>query len=414
MKEMRIALRNAGKINPDSIEDYIAAGGYEALKKAREIPGKELIAQIERSGYLRGRGGAGFNTGFKWRTASEVESDIKYVICNADEGEPGTYKDRTILENDPHTVLEGMAICAYAIGANRAIVYCRAEYPHVIELLKKAVAQGEEKGIYGDLKFTVMTGAGAYVCGEETALLNSIEGKRGEPRLKPPFPTVKGLYGMPTVVNNVETFAAVAVIIDKGPEWYSSIGAVKYPGTKVFTVSGDISRKGWCEVYTGSKLSDILEHFGGVREGHTIKAIQIGGNSGAFIKPDMIDTRIDFESLFERGASLGSGSLFVIDETRDMSEILVEVVSFFAGESCGKCTPCREGTARITELLTKVRDGEGTVKDLETVEKLCSNMRAACFCPLGQSVAVPVLSALTNYREDFMNRINEGRGSENA
>lgn len=414
MKEMRIALRNAGKINPDSIEDYIAAGGYEALKKAREIPGKELIAQIESSGYLRGRGGAGFNTGFKWRTASEVESDIKYVICNADEGEPGTYKDRTILENDPHTVLEGMAICAYAIGANRAIVYCRAEYPHVIELLKKAVAQGEEKGIYGDLKFTVMTGAGAYVCGEETALLNSIEGKRGEPRLKPPFPTVKGLYGMPTVVNNVETFAAVAVIIDKGPEWYSSIGAVKYPGTKVFTVSGDISRKGWCEVYTGSKLSDILEHFGGVREGHTIKAIQIGGNSGAFIKPDMIDTRIDFESLFERGASLGSGSLFVIDETRDMSEILVEVVSFFAGESCGKCTPCREGTARITELLTKVRDGEGTVKDLETVEKLCSNMRAACFCPLGQSVAVPVLSALTNYREDFINRINEGRGSENA
>ncbi len=414
MKEMRIALRNAGKINPHSIDDYIAAGGYEALKKAQEIPREELIAQIETSGYLRGRGGAGFNTGFKWRSASQAESDIKYVICNADEGEPGTYKDRTILENDPHTVLEGMAICAYAIGANRAIVYCRAEYPHVIELLREAVAQGEEKGIYGDLKYTIMTGAGAYVCGEETALLNSIEGKRGEPRLKPPYPTVKGLYGKPTVVNNVETFASVAVIVDKGPVWYSSIGAVKYPGTKVFTVSGDISRKGWCEVYTGSKLSEILEHFGGVREGHTLKAVQIGGNSGAFVTPDKIDTRIDMESLSEQGASLGSGSLFVIDETRDMSEILVEVASFFAGESCGKCTPCREGTARITELLTRVRDGEGTMKDLETIEKICSHMRASCFCPLGQSVAVPVLSALTNYREDFINRINGGRGSENA
>lgn len=401
MEELRIALRNAGKIDPRSIDSYIAAGGYQALAKVQEMPEMKIIEEIEKSGKLRGRGGAGFNTGFKWRSAHDAEGDVKYIICNADEGEPGTYKDRTILENDPHTVLEGMAIAAKAVGAKEAMLYIRAEYPEVISLVKDAISQAEEKGVFGDVHFTVHTGAGAYVCGEETALLNSIEGKRGEPRLKPPYPTIKGLFGKPTVVNNVETFSAVPVIIEKGAAWYSSIGSVKYPGTKIFTTSGDIAQKGYCEVYTGTHLRDIIDHFGGVREGHTLKAIQIGGNSGAFIGADSLDSTIDIESLSALGASLGSGSLFVMDETRNMAEILLQVVRFFEAESCGRCTPCREGNMRLVQILEKLISGKGTDKDVKLLEKIVLNMREGAFCPLGQSVAVPVLSALRLFPEDF-------------
>ena len=401
MNELRIALRNAGKIDPRSIDSYLAAGGYQALKKAQEMPEMTIIEEIEKSGKLRGRGGAGFNTGFKWRSAHNAEGDVKYIVCNADEGEPGTYKDRTILENDPHTVLEGMAIAAKAVGAKEAMLYIRAEYPEVIGLVRDAIRQAEEKGVFGDVHFTVHTGAGAYVCGEETALLNSIEGKRGEPRLKPPYPTVKGLFGKPTVVNNVETFAAVPVIIEKGAAWYSAIGSIKYPGTKIFTTSGDVAKKGYCEVYTGTTLREILDFFGGVREGHTLKAIQIGGNSGAFIDASSIDSTIDIESLSDLGAALGSGSLFVMDETRNIAEVLLQVVRFFEAESCGRCTPCREGNMRLVSLLEKLVAGKGTEKDIKLLEKIVLNMRDAAFCPLGQSVAVPVLSALRLFPEDF-------------
>ena len=402
MKEVRITLRNAGKINPESIDDYINAGGYEALKKAKTIDRKALIDDIEGASKLRGRGGAGFKTGLKWSGAYGVDSDVKYVVCNADEGEPGTFKDRTIIENDPHTLIEGMLICAYCIQAQECFIYVRGEYTYCIELLKKASADAEAKGFCDGVKVNVVGGAGSYVCGEETTLLTSLEGYRGEPRLKPPFPTVAGYLGKPTVVNNVETFAAVPVIVDKGSEWFGSIGAPEYPGTKLFSLSGDVKKKGVVELATDATLRDLVEGFGGgVRNGHKIKAIQMGGGSCGFVTEKDLDTPLDFESMRAIGASLGSGAVLVLDETHNMAEFVKGTSHFFAHESCGKCSPCREGTSRLEEAVEDILAGGDFDKDVAMINTLNDVMSMSCFCPLGQGACNPVLSALKLFPEDF-------------
>ena len=402
MKEVRITLRNAGKINPESIEDYIKAGGYEALKKARKIDRKALIDDIEGASKLRGRGGAGFKTGLKWSGAYGVDSDVKYVVCNADEGEPGTFKDRTIIENDPHTLIEGMLICAYCIQAQECFIYVRGEYTHCIELLRKAAAEAEKKGFTDGVKVNVVGGAGSYVCGEETTLLTSLEGYRGEPRLKPPFPTVAGYLGKPTVVNNVETFATVPVIVDKGSKWFGKIGAPEYPGTKLFCLSGDIQNKGVYEMPTDATLRDLIEGIGGgAPEGHKIKAIQMGGGSCGFITEKDLDTPLDFESMRAIGASLGSGAVLVLDETHNMAEFVKGTSHFFAHESCGKCSPCREGTSRLEEIMDDVLSCGNLEKDIAMINALNDTLSMSCFCPLGQGACTPVVSALKLFPEDF-------------
>ena len=401
MKEVRITLRNAGKIDPESIEDYIKAGGYEALKKARKTDRKTLIDDIEGASKLRGRGGAGFKTGLKWSGAYGVESDVKYVVCNADEGEPGTFKDRTIIENDPHTLIEGMLICAYCIQAQECFIYVRGEYTHCIELLRKAAADAEKKGLTDGVKVNVVGGAGSYVCGEETTLLTSLEGYRGEPRLKPPFPTVAGYLGKPTVVNNVETFATVPVIVDRGAEWFGKIGAPEYPGTKLFSLSGDVKNKGVVELPTDATLRDLVEGFGGgAADGHRIKAIQMGGGSCGFITEKDLDTPLDFESMRAIGASLGSGAVLVLDETHNMAEFVKGTSHFFAHESCGKCSPCREGTARLEEVVSDIIDGGDLERDIAMIRMLNDTMCMSCFCPLGQGACTPVISALELFPED--------------
>lgn len=399
---VRITLRNAGRIRPDSIDDYIREGGYRALEKARTIERTELIDEIENAGKLRGRGGAGFKTGFKWKGAYETPSDIKYVVCNADEGEPGTFKDRTIIENDPHTLIEGLLICAYAIGAKECFVYVRGEYTRCIELLRKAVDCAEARELTDGVKITIVGGAGSYVCGEETTLLTSLEGYRGEPRLKPPFPTVAGYLGKPTVVNNVETFAAVPVIVDKGAQWFGSIGAPEYPGTKLFCLSGDVKKRGVYEMPTDATLRDLVEGLGGgVREGHTIKAIQMGGGSCGFITEKELDTHLDFESMRAIGSSLGSGAVLVLDETHNMAEFVRGTSHFFAHESCGKCTPCREGTARLEEITSDILEGGDLEKDIALIRTLDDTMSMSSFCPLGQGACTPVMSALRLFPGDF-------------
>lgn len=406
IQELRIALRNAGKINPVSIDDYIAAGGYEALKKARRMDRAELINMLERSGKLRGRGGAGFNTGLKWSSAFQSEGPEKYVICNADEGEPGTYKDRVIMENDPHTVIEGMLICAYAIGAKEGYIYCRGEYHDVNVLLKQAIRQAQEKGFCDDVAIHVVSGAGSYVCGEETALLESLESKRGEPRLKPPFPTVAGFRGKPTVINNVETFATVPVIVEKGAEWFSAIGSPGYPGTKVFSLSGDVVNRTCFEAPTNVTLHDIIYGFGGgVPQGRAIKAVQVGGSACGFISPAKLNTPVDFDSLREIGGALGSGAVMVVDDRHNIVDILVSIAQFFAHESCGKCAPCREGTLQVAKLVKKIADGKGGEADLEQIRTLAGHMSMACFCPLGQTATTAVTSAMGLFPDDFQTKV---------
>ena len=401
-KEVKITLRNAGKINPESIDDYIKAGGYKALEKARKSDRVQLIDEIENAGKLRGRGGAGFKTGFKWKGAYDTPSEVKYVVCNADEGEPGTFKDRTIIENDPHTLIEGILICAYCIGAQEALIYVRGEYTQCIDLLRKAAADAEAKGFTDGVKITVVGGAGSYVCGEETTLLTSLEGFRGEPRLKPPFPTVAGYLGKPTVVNNVETFSAVPVIVDKGAEWFGSIGAPEYPGTKLFCLAGDIKNKGVYEMPTDATLRDLIEGLGGgAPEGHSIKAIQMGGGSCGFITEKDLDTPLDFESMRDIGASLGSGAILVLDETHNMAEFVNGTSHFFAHESCGKCSPCREGAARLEEITADILAGGDLDKDVAMINVLNDTMSMSCFCPLGQGACTPVISALKLFPEDF-------------
>lgn len=399
--EMRIVLRNYGKIDPLKIDTYIAQGGYSALSKARGMGQKELIDEVKKSG-LRGRGGAGFNCGQKWSFAYGAQADQKYVVCNADEGEPGTYKDRLIMQNDPQAVIEGMAICGYAIGANKGYIYCRGEYPYVVDVLNQAISQAKEKGVLGDFDVEVRMGAGAYVCGEETALIESIEGKRGEPRYKPPYPPSQGLWQKPTIVNNVETFANIPVIVDKGAEWYAAVGAPEYPGTKVFTLTGDVNNKTFFEVPTNTTIREIIYNFGGGIPGDKkFKAVQIGGTSGAFISAEELDTPVAFDAMSAIGATLGSGAVLVLDESRDLVDVVTRVAAFFEHESCGKCAPCREGTARMAELMEKINFGEGAADDIALLEKLGRVMSCSCLCGLGQAAPAPVLTTISKFKADY-------------
>ena len=406
-EELRIVLRNYGVIDPLKIEDYINAGGYKALEKARSVGQLAVIDEVKKSN-LRGRGGAGFNAGQKWTFVYQAAADQKYVVCNADEGESGTYKDRIIMESDPHRLLEGMAICGYAVGANKGYIYCRGEYPYVVDILKQAIAQAKDKGVLGDFDIEVRMGAGAYVCGEETALIESIEGKRGEPRYKPPYPGVSGLWGKPTVVNNVETFANVPDIIEKGADWYKSIGAPSYPGTKIFTLSGDVVNRTFIEVPTNTTIRDIIFGFGGgIPGGKKFKAVQIGGNSGAIIPESLLDTPADFDSMAKVGATLGSGAVFVMDETRDIVDVAERTAKFFEHESCGKCAPCREGTMRMYEIMHNINQGKGKASDMNLLERLGRVMSTACLCGLGQAAPVPILTTMKHFRADYAARVKE-------
>jgi NADH:ubiquinone oxidoreductase subunit F (NADH-binding) len=398
-EEMRIVLRNYGKIDPLKLEEYLAAGGYKALEKARAMAPTELIEEIKKSN-LRGRGGAGFNCGQKWFFAQQAQADKKYVICNADEGEPGTYKDRLIMQGDPQSILEGMAICGHAIGAKQGYIYCRGEYPYVVDILKQAIEQAQD--LLGDFRIEVRAGAGAYVCGEETALIESIEGHRGEPRFKPPFPGVQGLWGKPTIVNNVETFANIPVILTKGAEWYASIGDPSYPGTKVLTLTGDVNNKTFFEVTSDTTVRQVIfELGGGIPGGKQFKAVQIGGSSGGFIPESLLDTPISFDALAKIGATLGSGAVLVMDETRDMVDVAETIARFFEHESCGKCAPCREGTARIHEIINKIKDGDGREADIALLKKLGGVMSISCLCGLGQAAPTPILTSLTHFAVDY-------------
>jgi len=400
-EEMRIVLRNYGKIDPLKIDDYLAVGGYKSLEKARTMSQPDLINEVKASN-LRGRGGAGFNCGMKWNFAYQAAADQKYVVCNADEGEPGTYKDRLIMEGDPQSLLEGMAICGYAIGATQGFIYCRGEYPSVAKILKEAIAQAAAKGVLGDFTIEVRMGAGAYVCGEETALIESIEGKRGEPRIKPPFPPVIGLWGKPTIVNNVETFANIPAIVEKGAAWYAAIGTPSYPGTKIVTLTGDVVNRTFFEVPTDTTIRDVIFQFGGgVRDDKEFKAVQIGGTSGAFIPASQLDTPIGFDAMSAIGAALGSGAVFVMDASRDMVDVCTRIAKFFEHESCGKCAPCREGTMRTHELMEKINAGKGTSSDIALLDKVGRVMSYSCLCGLGQAAPSPVLSTIKHFSADY-------------
>jgi NADH:ubiquinone oxidoreductase subunit F (NADH-binding) len=403
-QEYRIVLANAGKIDPASLDDYLNAGGYQSLEKARTMATKDLI-DLVRNSKLRGRGGAGFNAGMKWGFVPQT-APVTYVVCNLDEGEPGTYKDRTIVEADPHLLLEGMAICAHAIRSKQGYIYCRGEYPYVVEHLNRAIEQAKQRGVLGDFNIEVRMGAGAYVCGEETALIESIEGHRGEPRFKPPFPGVAGLWGKPTVVNNVETFANLPAIIKNGPEWFANIGSPTYPGTKVFTLTGDVVNRRPFEVPTNTTIRELIFDLGGgIPNGKRFKAVQIGGTSGAFIPDHLLDTPLDFDSMRNAGVTLGTGAVFVMDETRDMVDVVTRIAKFFEHESCGKCNPCREGTFRSYELMKKIEAGQATPSDVQNLTTLSKVMTKACLCGLGQAAPTPILTTLEHFNDDYQRRL---------
>ena len=398
-EEMRVLLEYADKINPEKAEEYIKVGGYAGLEKARKMETNDLIQEVKNSG-LRGRGGAGFNAGMKWSFVPKAE--IKYVVCNLDEGEPGTYKDRIICEKNAQALLEGMAICGTAIGSNQGYIYCRGEYPFVVKLLKNAIQSAKDCGALGDFDIEVRMGAGAYVCGEETALIESIEGHRGEPRFKPPFPGVAGLWGVPTVVNNVETFACLPYILTNGAGWFAGIGAAKYPGTKVLTLTGDINNPTYFEVPTNYMLRDVIDKLGGgVKGGKKLKAVQVGGTSGAFIPEANLDTQIDFDSMGAIGAALGSGAVLVLDETRDIVDIVTRISKFFEHESCGKCNPCREGTFRCREIMERINAGAGTAQDIDNILLLSKVMQKAALCGLGQAAPIPIQSTIRHFAYEY-------------
>lgn len=403
-EEMRVLLKYADQINPESAEDYIKVGGYEGLKKARSMERKDLIDEVKRSG-LRGRGGAGFNAGMKWSFVPQ-DAPVKYVVCNLDEGEPGTYKDRIICEKNAQALLEGMAICGHAIGSDQGYIYCRGEYPFVVELLKNAIASAKSSGVLEGFDIEVRMGAGAYVCGEETALIESIEGHRGEPRFKPPFPGVEGLWAAPTVVNNVETFACLPYILVNGAAWFAGIGAEKYPGTKVLTLTGDINNPTYFEVPTNYTLRDVIYKLGGgIKNGKKFKAVQVGGTSGAFIPEQNLDTPIDFDSMGAMGAALGSGAVLVLDETRDIVDVVTRISKFFEHESCGKCNPCREGTFRCREIMEKINSGIGSEKDMDNILLLSKVMQKAALCGLGQAAPIPIESTIKHFRHEYSRKL---------
>ena len=413
--QYRLALRNCGVINPENIEEYIAMDGYAALGKVlTEMTPDEVIQTILDSG-LRGRGGGGFPTGLKWKFASGNRGNVKkYVACNADEGDPGAFMDRSILEGDPHALIEAMAIAAYAIGADEGYVYVRAEYPIAVNRLQIAIDQAKEYGLLGNDIFgtgfnfdlSIRLGAGAFVCGEETALMTSIEGNRGEPRPRPPFPAVKGLFGQPTVLNNVETYANIPQIILKGAEWFNTIGTEKSKGTKVFALGGKIKNTGLVEVPMGTTLRHIIEEIGGgIPNGKKFKAAQTGGPSGGCIPAHLIDTPIDYDNLMAIGSMMGSGGLIVMDEDTCMVDIARFFLDFTVDESCGKCTPCRVGTKRLLELLDKIIAGNGELEDLDRMEELCHYIKSASLCGLGQTAPNPVLSTLKYFRDEYVAHI---------
>ena len=413
-KQERIALRNCGVINPENIDEYIGFDGYQALGKVVTEMTPEQVIQMMLDSGLRGRGGAGFPTGLKWKFAAANQADQKYVCCNADEGDPGAFMDRSILEGDPHVVIEAMAIAGYAIGASQGYVYIRAEYPIAVKRLQIAINQAKEYGLLGknifdsgfDFDLDIRLGAGAFVCGEETALMTSIEGHRGEPRPRPPFPAVKGLFQKPTILNNVETYANVPRIILNGVDWYRSIGTEKSKGTKVFAVGGKIHNTGLVEVPMGTTLREIVEEIGGgIPNGKKFKAAQTGGPSGGCIPASLIDTEIDYDNLIEIGSMMGSGGLIVMDEDTCMVDIAKFFLEFTVDESCGKCTPCRVGTKRLYEMLDKISKGQATMEDLEKMEQLCYFIKENSLCGLGQTAPNPVLSTLRYFKDEYVAHI---------
>ena len=415
-KQRRIALRNCGVINPEVIDEYIAMDGYAALGKVlTEMTPQQVIDEIKASG-LRGRGGGGFPTGTKWSFAAAQKADQKYVCCNADEGDPGAFMDRSVLEGDPHAVLEAMAIAGYAIGASQGYIYVRAEYPIAVKRLQIAIDQAHEYGLLGDNIFRtdfcfdiqLRLGAGAFVCGEETALLTSIEGNRGEPRPRPPFPAVKGLFGKPTILNNVETYANICQIILNGADWFNAVGTEKSKGTKVFALGGKIRHTGLVEVPMGTTLREIVEEIGGgVPDGKKFKAAQTGGPSGGCIPAEHLDVPIDYDNLIAIGSMMGSGGLIVMDETTCMVDIAKFFLEFTVDESCGKCTPCRIGTRRLLELLEKITNGNGEMEDIEKMEQLCYYIKENALCGLGQTAPNPVLSTLHFFRDEYIAHVKD-------
>ena len=416
-KQKRIALRNCGVIDPENIEEYIATEGYQALYKVLDSMTPDQVAQEVLDSGLRGRGGADFPTGRKWMFTKDAPGDIKYVACNADEGDPGAFMDRSILEGDPHAIIEAMAIAAYTVGAQKGFVYVRAEYPVAVHRLQVAIDQAREYGLLGENIFgkgfnfdiEIRLGAGAFVCGEETALLTSIEGNRGEPRPRPPFPAIKGLFGKPTLLNNVETYANIAQIIRHGASWYNSMGTETSKGTKVFALGGKITNVGLVEIPMGTTLREIIEEIGGgIPGGKKFKAAQTGGPSGGCIPAEHIDTPIDYESLSKLGSMMGSGGLIVMDEDNCMVDVSKFYLEFTVDESCGKCTPCRIGTRKLHQLLTKITKGQATMKDLDTIDELANHMKSSSLCALGQSAPNPVLSTLHYFKDEYLAHI-EGK-----
>ena len=410
-KQVRVALRNCGVINPESIDEYIAFDGYQALAKCLTEYTPDQVIQVITDSGLRGRGGGGFPTGRKWALCAPNKAPQKYVVCNADEGDPGAFMDRSVLEGDPHCIVEAMAIAGYAIGATKGFVYVRAEYPIAVRRLQIAIDQAREAGLLGkdifgsgfDFDMEIRLGAGAFVCGEETALMTSIEGNRGEPRPRPPYPAVKGLFGCPTVENNVETFANVPQIILRGADWFASMGTEKSKGTKVFALGGKIKHTGLVEIPMGTTLREIVEEIGGgVPNGKKFKAAQTGGPSGGCIPASLIDTEIDYDNLIAMGCMMGSGGLIVMDEDNCMVDIAKFFLEFTVDESCGKCTPCRVGTKRLLEMLDKITKGNGTLEDLDEMEALCHYIKQNSLCGLGQTAPNPVLSTLKFFRDEYV------------
>lgn len=416
-RQRPIVLRNSGLVEPERIESYLAVGGYQTLYHVlREMTPPQVVDVMTRSG-LRGRGGAGYPTGVKWGLVSKMPGDRKFVICNADEGDPGAFMDRSVLESDPHSVLEGMAVAAYAIGASQGYIYVRGEYPLAIHRLEVAIRQARRLGLLGtsildspfNFRIDLRIGAGAFVCGEETALISSIEGNRGTPRPRPPYPAEKGLWGCPTLINNVETFANVAPIIDKGAEWFAGIGTAKSKGTKVFALAGKIRNTGLVEVAMGTPLREIVEVMGGgAPGGGKIKAVQTGGPSGGCIPANLLDTPVDYESLAQLGSIMGSGGMIVMDEHDNMVEVARYFMEFCRDESCGKCVPCRAGTVQMHNLLDRIREGKGGAAELGLLEELCDMVKHTSLCGLGQSAPNPVLSTLRYFRHEYDELIQIG------
>ena len=416
-KQLRIALRNCGFINPENIDEYIARDGYEALAKVLQGTPAEAIETVKKSG-LRGRGGGGFPTGLKWEIASKSPGPEKYVVCNADEGDPGAFMDRSILESDPNSVIEAMAICGYCIGASKGLVYIRAEYPLAVKRLQIAMKQARDYGLLGDdilgsgfnFDIDIRYGAGAFVCGEETALIHSMEGKRGEPTVKPPYPAVSGYLGKPTNVNNVETFANIPVIFLKGPEWFASIGTEKSKGTKVFALAGKINNVGLIEVPMGTTLREVIYDIGGgIKGGKEFKAVQTGGPSGGCLTKKHLDTPIDYDNLTAAGSMMGSGGMIVMDEDDCMVSVAKFYLQFTVDESCGKCAPCRIGNKRLEEILDKITKGKGTMEDLDYLKNLCKVIKDTALCGLGQTSPNPVLSTLDNFYDEYVAHIVDKR-----